>query len=66
MLPEKLMDDLSDEIIKALKAMAKAKTPEEKLTHSQVVKNLCQSLGIFLHAAAQLMEYADNNESGPF
>lgn len=44
MNPEKLMEDLMKELGVALKAMSKAKTVEEKLVHSQIVKNLCESL----------------------
>lgn len=59
MISDKLMDELSGEIERTLKAMAKAKTPEEKLTYSMAVKNLCDSMGVFLKAAADYMEYAD-------
>ena len=55
--PEKLMTDLSKEISTALKAMAKAKTPEEKLQHSQIVKNLCESLGVFLSLISDMAPY---------
>jgi hypothetical protein len=54
--PEKIMDGLSKELGLALKAMAKAKTAEEKLAYSQIVKNLCDSLGVFLDLASQIME----------
>ena len=56
MNPEKLMDDLMKELDVALKAMSKAKTVEEKAVHSQIVKNLSESLGVFLNAASNLME----------
>lgn len=46
--PEKIMSGISKEIFAALKAMEKAKTPDEKRLHSEVVKNLCDSLGVFL------------------
>jgi hypothetical protein len=51
------MTDLSKEISTALKAMAKAKTPEEKLQHSQIVKNLCESLGVFLNLISDMAPY---------
>jgi hypothetical protein len=54
--PEKLMDDLMKELDVALKAMSKAKTVEEKVVHSQIVKNLSESLGVFLNIASNLME----------
>lgn len=56
MNPEKLMDDLMKELDVALKAMSKAKTVEERVAHSQIVKNLSESLGFFLNAASNLME----------
>ncbi len=55
--PEKIMDGLAKELSGALKAMAKAKTVEEKLTYSQIVKNLCDSLGVFLGLANDMMEF---------
>jgi len=39
----------------ALKAMSKAKTVEEKVMHSQIVKNLSESLGVFLNLASDMM-----------
>jgi len=39
----------------SLKAMSKAKTVEEKAVHSQIVKNLCESLGVFLNLASTMM-----------
>ncbi len=56
MNPEKIMEDLIRELNVALKAMSKAKTVEEKLVHSQIVKNLCESLGVFLNLASNMME----------
>ncbi|MFW8601156.1 hypothetical protein ACOHYD_06700 [Desulfobacterota bacterium M19] len=47
--PEKIMTGISKEIDVALKAMGKTKTTEEKVTHSETVKNLCESLGVFLY-----------------
>lgn len=55
--PEKIMDDISEEISNALKSMAKAKTPEEKLQHSKIVKNLCESLGVFLNLINTMVPY---------
>jgi hypothetical protein len=54
--PEIIMDNLMIELDIALKAMSKAKTVEEKLVHSQIVKNLSSSLGIFLNLANTMME----------
>ena len=55
--PEKIMDGLAKELSAALKSMAKAKTVEEKLAYSQIVKNLCDSLGVFLGLASEMMGF---------
>lgn len=55
--PDKIMEGLSKELRTALKAMASAKTVEEKVLHSQIIKNLCESLGVFLDLASAMMEY---------
>ena len=65
MQPEKIMSGISKEIDVALKAMAKAKTPEEKLVHSKNIKNLCKSLGVFLSFMTEMMPYDDEDED-PF
>lgn len=58
MEPEKLMDELSKEISATIKAMSKAKTVEEKIQYSEVVKNLSDSLGVFLGLISDmLMDY---------
>ncbi len=64
--PEKIMTGISKEIEVALKAMGKAKTPEEKLTHSETVKNLCESLGVFLNLVSDMRHYDDDGEPIPF
>ena len=53
--PDKIMDGLSKELNAALKAMAKAKDINEKEVHSRIVKNLCQSLGVFFDFASDMM-----------
>jgi hypothetical protein len=50
------MEGLFKELDSALKGMAKAKTPEEKVQYSKIVKNLCESLGVFLNMAGAMME----------
>ena len=55
--PEKIMDDLSKELNLALKAMAKAKDVDEKEAYSRIVKNLCESLGVFLNLASEMMPF---------
>jgi hypothetical protein len=53
--PEKIMDGLSKELNSALKAMAKAKNINEKEAYSRIVKNLCESLGVFFNLASEMM-----------
>ena len=46
------------QLSEALKSLAKAKTVEKKVTYSQVVKNLSESMGVFLNLAAEgVMDY---------
>lgn len=54
---EHLMDGLTSELNSALKSMAKAKSAEEKLIYSKIIKNLSKSLGVFLDAANDMMDY---------
>jgi len=63
---EKVMNDLSKELTNTLKAMAKAKTPEEKLQYSQIVKNLCDSLGVFFGVISDMVPYDFDDEGVPF
>ena len=53
--PDKIMGGLAKELDAALKAMAKAKDVNEKEVHSRIVKNLCQSLGVFFDFASEMM-----------
>lgn len=55
--PEKLMNDLSNELSANLKGLAKAKTVEEKKQYSEIVKNLSESLGVFLSMITELAPY---------
>ena len=62
--PDKIMDGLSKELNSALKAMSKAKDADEKEVYSRIVKNLCESLGVFLNLASEMMplDFDDNLE----
>ena len=62
--PEKIMDSLSKELNAAIKAMSKAKTVEEKVAYSHVVKNISESLGVFLSAVSDMMalDYEDDDQ----
>lgn len=53
--PDQIMDGLSKEINSALKAMAKTKDVNEKEAYSRIIKNLCESQGVFLELAAEMM-----------
>jgi len=64
--PEKIMEGISKEIFIALKAMVKVKTPEEKLMYSEIVKNLCDSLGVFLNLISGMAPYDGEDEPIPF
>lgn len=44
----KIIDSLTHQLSDTLKAMGKTKNLEEKLTYSQIVKNLSESLEVFL------------------
>ena len=63
---EKLMDDLSKELSSTLKAMAKAKSAEEKLQCSEIVKNLCESLGVFLGVISEMAPYGFDEDEDVF
>ena len=66
--PEKIMNGLSKELDVAMKAMSKAKDVNEKETHSRIVKNLCESLGVFLQLASDMLQYEEEEreEDAPF
>jgi hypothetical protein len=53
--PEKIIIGLSKELTSELKAMSKAKDIHEKEVHSRIVKNLCESLGVFFDLASEMM-----------
>lgn len=53
--PDKIMDGLSKEINLELKAMAKTKDINEKEVYSRIIKNLCESQGVFLKLASEMM-----------
>ena len=64
--PEKLMNEISKELFNEIKAMRHATTPEEKLLHSKSVKNLSESLGVFLSFISDMELYGDADDSIPF
>ncbi|MGB5157400.1 hypothetical protein [Desulfobacterium sp. N47] len=60
--PDKIVDSLFKELGFALKAMSKAKDVNEKEAHSRIVKNLCESLGVFLNMASEIMPFDHDND----
>ena len=54
--PDKIIDGLFKELGSALKALSTAKTVEDKVAFSLVIKNLSESVGIFLELASDMME----------
>jgi DNA-binding Xre family transcriptional regulator len=58
---DKIMTGISNEVLISLKDMEKAKTSEEKLIHSKTVKNLCESLGVFLNVMGDMDLYDDDD-----
>jgi hypothetical protein len=60
MEPEKIMDGISKELMSALKAMSNSKDAKEKVAYSEVIKNLCTSLGVFLDAASTMMDFEED------
>ncbi|MBU1054951.1 MAG: hypothetical protein KKC46_14150 [Proteobacteria bacterium] len=63
MEPEKIIDGLSKELVSALKSMSKAKDVNEKEVHSRIVKNLCESLGVFFDLANEMMPFDFEDDS---
>jgi hypothetical protein len=61
--PDKIMNGLSNELNSALKAMTKAKDVNEKEAYSRIVKNLCESLGVFFNLASEMMPFDSDDDS---
>jgi hypothetical protein len=59
--PDRIIDGLSKELNSALKAMAKAKDVNEKESYSRIIKNLCESLGVFFNLASEMMSLDDDD-----
>lgn len=59
---DKIMDGLSKELNSALKAMDKAKDANEKEVYSRIVKNLCESLGVFFNLASEMTLFDSDDD----
>ena len=53
----KIIDDISKEISGALKAMSQVKDVSDKEAYSRIVKNLCESLDVFLDLTRDMIPY---------
>jgi hypothetical protein len=62
--PDKIIGGLTKELISELKAMSKVKDVNEKEVHSRIVKNLCESLGVFFDLASEMMPFGDDTDEG--
>ncbi len=58
---DKLMEGLTNELADAVQKMNKAKTVEEKLIYSKIIRNLTKSFSVFLDFANQMMEYEEED-----
>ncbi|MDA8417727.1 MAG: hypothetical protein M0Z90_01700 [Desulfobacteraceae bacterium] len=59
---DKLMDGLTNELVDAVRKMNKAKTVEEKLIYSKIIRNLTKSFAVFLDFANQMMDCEEDVE----
>ncbi|MEW6079739.1 MAG: hypothetical protein AB1724_18175 [Thermodesulfobacteriota bacterium] len=59
---DKIMEGLDKELAAALKAMAKAKNLNEKEAYSRIIRNLCQSQGVFFNLMAEMMPYDSDDD----
>ncbi|RUM88890.1 MAG: hypothetical protein DSZ23_03965 [Thermodesulfatator sp.] len=60
--PEVLMEGLLKELTKAVQAMSKAKSVEEKLEYSKIVYNLSKSLDVFFNIISDFVDMGDDLE----
>lgn len=55
--PDRIMNGLEEELNFALKSMSKTKDINEKEAYSRIIKNLCESQGVFLKLASEMMPF---------
>ena len=63
--PTKIMDGLSNEIANSVDAIEKAQSAEEKLMHSEIIKNLSESFNIFFNIVNDMALYSGDEEDEP-
>jgi len=68
--PDVIITGLTKELTAELKIMSKTKDIDAKETHSRIIKNLCQSLGVFFDLMSEVMPFDPDddldNEDIPF
>ncbi len=60
--PEEIIVGLTKELSAELKTMSKTKDINTKETHSRIIKNLCQSLGVFFDFMNEMMPYDPDDD----
>ena len=55
--PEELMSSLTTVVEKNIKELSKMKDVEQRRIQSEVIKNLCSSLGVFFDFIANTMDF---------
>jgi len=64
MKPDKIMDGISKQIMTSLMDMGNANTTDEKLKHSKIINNLCNSLDVFFGFMNDISAYDYDDEEG--
>lgn len=67
--PDVIMTGLTKEVAAELKIMSKTKDINEKEAHSRIIKNLCESLGVFFDLMNDMVSFDPDgldDEEGPF
>ncbi|WP_020586733.1 hypothetical protein [Desulfobacter curvatus] len=60
--PDVIMTGLTKELAAELKTMSKTKDLNEKEAHSRIIKNLCQSLGVFFDLMNEMMPFDPDDD----
>ncbi|MBM4056131.1 MAG: hypothetical protein FJ264_15980 [Planctomycetes bacterium] len=59
---EKILDQLSNETLRSLKEMNKAKDINERKTQAEIVHLLCQSMGSIIGSTASMMSEVHDSQ----
>lgn len=60
--PDVIMTGLTKELAAELKTMSNTKDLNEKEAHSRIIKNLCQSLGVFFDLMNEMMPFDPDDD----